>query len=631
MNNLTLPIIGLTGLVGYFLNKDGKNSRENKEKRDNVENFDKPNGDNIYSSNKVNEVNKELLDRSLQMYRDAEEPEKTGVLPPLYNIYNPSGNKNILQGQSFTPVNSQEMAQIENINKIVDVTQTSKPPIINERPMFQTKYKGSEDLSVNYSEIDNKIIENVSLLTGEKIDNYHTNMVPFFGSNVKQNVETFQNEMLLDKYTGNKSTFKHKQEIEPMFAQQQENIYGTPIFTNEINSDRYISSLYKQNEKPFQDEKIIRPIAGTFTNKIKPEFKSVDDLRVANKPQISYKGRTIEGQKGEVRGIQAEVKKQRPPTYYEKGMDHLFRTTGEVIAEKSVEDYSTNFKNTSRQSYNLEYMGGAKSDLTADRQRMKRIDNSEEIGYSLVQEPKRENYENDYLRNVGGYKSVNDYGRKTYKNYETERATTEDKSHLLNRASMTLGLKTKFRDLPKTTVKETTLKTDNTGNVKTTFDQTFTEMYNQGLVDISAKTTNKQTTLTKNFLGNINKNDGMGYLVNKYDAPMTGKEIIVSNIEYRPGGHQTFQLGSGKDVYGDIQSTENQLLKEQEDRRLKLNPKLSQVIATPMTMGVPIRVRFDDDLEDTVFDDRNNEISQLISKQHEENPFSIYSKNNNKN
>jgi hypothetical protein len=629
MNKLTLPIIGLTGLIGYFLNKDGKNPRRQEEKRENIEKFDKPNGDNIYSSNKVNEVNQELLEKSLKMYKDAEEPEKTGVLPPLYNIYNPSGNKNILQGQDFVEINSQKMANIENINKTVDVTQTSKPPIINERPMFQTKYKGTEDINVNYSEIDNKIIENVSLLTGKPIDNYHTNMVPFFGSNIKQNVETFQNEMLLDKYTGNKYTFQHKKEIEPMFDKMEENIYGTPIFTNEINSDRYISSLYKQGEKPFQDEKIVRPISGTFTNKIKPEFKSIDELRASNKPQISYKGRTIDGQKGEVRGIQAEVKKQRPPTYYEKGIDHLFRTTGEVIANKSEEDYNTNFKNTSRQAYNIEYVGGAKSDLTSDRQRMKMIDNSDEIGYSAVQEPKRENYENDYIRNVSGYKSVDDYGRKTYKNYETERVTTEDKTHLLNRSSNTLGLKPKYRDLPKTTIKETTIYTDNTGNVKTTFDKAFTDMYNNGLVDVSAKTTNKQTTLTKNFLGNVNKNDGMGYLVNKYDAPMTGKEIIVSNIEYRPGGPQTFQLTSGKNVQGEIKSTENQLLKEQEDRRQKMNPKLSQVIATPISIGVPVRSRFDDDPEDTVFDDRNNDISQLISKQHADNPYSIYSKNNN--
>ena len=87
MNKLTLPIIGLTGLIGYFLNKDGKNPRRQEEKRENIEKFDKPNGDNIYSSNKVNEVNQELLEKSLKMYKDAEEPEKTGVLPPLYNIY----------------------------------------------------------------------------------------------------------------------------------------------------------------------------------------------------------------------------------------------------------------------------------------------------------------------------------------------------------------------------------------------------------------------------------------------------------------------------------------------------------------------------------------------------------------
>ena len=95
MSDLTLPLIGLTTLVGYFFSRNGKNPRQQEIKRNTVEAFDKPNGSNIYESNVVEEANKEILERSLENYKLAENPSETGLIKPLFNTYSEIGRAHV--------------------------------------------------------------------------------------------------------------------------------------------------------------------------------------------------------------------------------------------------------------------------------------------------------------------------------------------------------------------------------------------------------------------------------------------------------------------------------------------------------------------------------------------------------
>ena len=166
-----------------------------------------------------------------------------------------------------------------------------------------------------------------------------------------------------------------------------------------------------------------------------------------------------------------------------------------------------------------------------------------------------------------------------------------------------MGLKTVYRDTPKTTTKETTLLFDNRGNIKTTFDANVTETVDNGMVNLNFKTTHKETLVDNKYIGGVDKKEGLGYLTNKYDAKTTGKEIVTERSKYmgnvqgpsqntlrdnyenaeirdrqeialtgeRPSGPQYFQIGSGKNLQGEIKSTDNLLLKEQLDRRKPMN------------------------------------------------------------
>lgn len=613
-----LPIIGLTMLAGYIFNKDGKVPREETIKTQ-IEQFEKPNGTNIYTSNIVNEANQKLLDKSLENYKKAENPAETGMLPPLYNTYSSVG-------RNVTLPSIDNLAKTQDFQTLIKYNDPKAKYAgnIELRPMFSESLPIRQQTTSAFNED-----QQVSLLTGAPLEQSHINMVPFFGSSVKQNIETFSNESLLDNKTGTMSSvFQHKQEVPSMFETKPQDIYGTPLFTNQVNQDRFIPSVYRQNEKGTQDIKVPAPIAGTFDNKIvdKSQYKTIDELRASNKPQISYEGRTLAGQVTTVRGVHAEVKKQRPETYFEQSHDQLLTTTGEFIAPKVDENYDINFKNTSRQDYNLEYYGHVKGDNLKQSQRVRSIDNSDELDAAIFQDPKRNNFENDYLRNAGvsSLTSTIDYGKGSMTAHETERTTSGLESHILNPTKKEFGMRTRQQDNVKQTIKETTLSFDNSGNIKTIYDRGVSHAYNKGITDISFKTTNKETMILNNYKGNANKMEGMGYLVNKQTPRDTYKEETL--VVDRAAGPQNFQIASGKTSYGDVKYTENMVLKESEDQREKINYYRSQIIPDKKTFGSITKYNYDDDIMDTVNADRLQ--PDLIQGQHDKNPYSIYNKNN---
>lgn len=655
MSDLTLPLIGLTTLIGYFFSKDGKTPRNQEIKRQNIEAFDKPNGSNIYTSNIVDEANKEILERSLENYKLSENPAETGFLPPLYNTYSAIGNETVIDSKKKTinSLNSKQMGQLNDINRLG--ISESKIDITNQ-PMFKV---GNLLEKQEFSELNMDTNTSINYLTGLPYDESHNNMVPFFGGTIKQNIESFSNEALIENRSGKNATFKHKEEIKSLYDVEPENIYGNPVFTTQVEIDRYIPSLYKQNEKPVEQKYISAPISGTIDNPINPRLgaKTVDELRVLSKPKETYSGRTIAGQFGNVRGIQADVMKQRPDTYYEQETpDKLLRGPGAYVEKTMDRDYKTNLKSSSRQSYNMEYYGVANnSELNKTKQRLA-IDNSSELMSALFQTPKRQNFEGDYLRNANGSiydKKVDDYGKSGITSYESERATTGDRSHLLNAQRTEFGVAVRPQDQAKSTLKQTMLNGDNTGNVKSIFDNGKIAAYETGLLNVDAKTTQKQSLVDNKYLGQSEKERGMGYLVTKYDARTTGKELLTNKGDYRgnakfssesesrfkysnaeirdnkqevlmgqrPSGPQFFQTASGKVSQGKIKSTENMLLKECQDQREKMNVNVAQVIPTKTNIGMIVKYREDDGPEDTVSGQR---LDPSILKQLDNNPFVIY-------
>jgi hypothetical protein len=531
----TIALVGLITAAGYYLQDKTPRAQENVRnltQKDpeitKMSELEKPNSLNIYNSDKVAASNNEVLHRSLQNYKDAEEPSVSGILPPIYNSYSSIGNDTILNIK-FKDPSSENLAKIDDDNRRNDMfkVQTRK---IQDRPMFNPSTLTPSDSQQVFSNFGGGPLtnESVSLLTGQTIQRDHSNMVPFFGSNVKQNIETFTNVSTLDNFTGNTSTFIHKQEVAPQFDVVKQDITGTPLLTDNIDKSRFIPSAFRQGEKPFYEERISAPIAGTTTNPLSKNFNpSIDQLRVANKQQVSYEGRTKAGQMGSVRAASMPVVKNRPDTHYTLGPERLFTSTGAVIANRSTDNYE-NLTLTSRQDQNIEYYGAkvAKESL-ASGPRLRGVDNTDELDFSSAfQAPKRNQLRSDTERNMGSQiPTVNDYGKGSYNLPELERDTTKEYQSL-NVNQSNSGQHVALQDQAKSTIKETLLeKRDNSGNIRRFINKND----NTGMTDYSLKTTNKESLIYTNYKGQANKKDQVGYNVAKYRAKTTNKEMTSDN------------------------------------------------------------------------------------------------------
>jgi len=534
----TAALIFLTGYLGYQIANSKENLRNVSEKDlgpDDMPSYEKPNSLNIYNSNKTQAIDDELLQMSINQYKKAEDPSLTGVLPPIFNSYAIVGDnslalKDILSKQPSTQV----LSEMNHTNKYIDFAKKPEPPL-EKRPMFNSAY--NTELAQDFSNFGSGPKTNVetSLLTGLPIDRDHQNMVPFFGGSVKQNIEQYANVATLDNYTGTTDTFIHKQEQTPQFERVKQDI--NPITLN-IETDRYIPSRFKQNERPFEQERITAPIADTLDNPIydaAASFPTIDQLRTGNNPQISYSAPLKSAQYGSVRGTQAKFVKNQPDTHFKLGTDRLFT---DVNRSKDRATYNfSNLQSTDRSNQNLEYYGNAASKESLKTEpRYTSIDNSNEMNV-FVQPSTRQTLSNDYTRNIKQATTTNNsnYNRDSINLPELERNSTNT-MHSVNVNKSGSGGKIGILDDIRGTTKETMLYGDKSGHINSVIRQSDTILADIGLSDYNFKTTQKEMMVDQNYIGQPMKNDQTGYTVNKYNAKTTHKETTSDN----------YYQGSGK-------------------------------------------------------------------------------------
>jgi len=174
-----------------------------------------------------------------------------------------------------------------------------------------------------------------SNLSGQEIpaaDFKHSNMQPFFGGRMKQNMAPSANTSRLDMYTGAGTTQIQKQEQAPMFNHNQP--FGQP-FGNEANAEfiksRIVDPQRRNNERPFEATRVGAGVGeyGGITGKggfqqfevnevMKRAMPTTDKLRVATNPKLSYNNQVVPG----VHFVSAaaldsgEVRKYRPDTFF---------------------------------------------------------------------------------------------------------------------------------------------------------------------------------------------------------------------------------------------------------------------------------------------------------------------------
>ena len=325
-----MELIAIGGLVGlgYYLNKDGldRNKFQNTNIQDFLNNYEKKiTGTNIYNSKDTINIRKEEQNIADDLYNKAKNTKDTNVLisgPPSAFIQD-SNNENINLPLEFKDEYTQMNTSKEQMNKINDIS-------------FN---RTSNELSGGWNTTLND--KKMSNLTGTVVENYHNNMVPYFGSRVTQNTDENATGTIVDYMSGTDKVYKEKCEIPVMFAPTTNitNPYGAQNMDSE-EYDRYVVGNIRNNEAPIEKTYVgpglnkgyVSEGSGGFQQSDKRDYllpKTTNELRVKTNPKLSYNGRIISGKKISRTGKVGIVEKNRPDSFSVWTPDRLFTTVGD--------------------------------------------------------------------------------------------------------------------------------------------------------------------------------------------------------------------------------------------------------------------------------------------------------------
>ncbi len=207
-------------------------------------------------------------------------------------------------------------------------------------------------------------------------DTGHNNMVPFYGSKVTQSTYSGATDGILDTYTGTgKNTFFHKEEAGAFFKPESAagNPWGRQSET-EFEQSRMVTSMSTKNVFPIDQVQVGPGINDGYTNLPSGGYqqdtareyalpKTTDELRVMNKPKVTYAGEVIPGAHFITEmGIQAPVKKNRPDRFQvltgnNGSLDHVNTTMGQQVAAAIYPEQMMKLQN--RENTSVEYEGAA--------------------------------------------------------------------------------------------------------------------------------------------------------------------------------------------------------------------------------------------------------------------------------
>ena len=289
----------------------------------------------------------------------------------------------------------------------------------------------------------------VSALTGLPIKSEeftHNNMVPFYRGSLKQNMSDTSNRQILDSHVGSGSDQIAKREQAPLFDPHREpvsNINGMESITSFVQ-DRMLAPTSRAGERPVEPTMVGPGVGEGFSslpkggfqkyeiNEIARQRLSVDELRAASNPKITYEGIVVPGKSIALqRGDLGETRKYRPDTFFlnEHG-ERNFVTASDN--SKPMERATEVIKYQSRVETSAEFMGPAAS-----------TDFSATYAVPSFRAPLARQHDGYGMRNADGSTygisdtdaPNNDFGASSYDLLTNQRNVTSERGQGLNLAT----------------------------------------------------------------------------------------------------------------------------------------------------------------------------------------------------
>lgn len=386
------------------------------------------------------------------------------------------------------------------LNKNYEMAKNPKKyGVIPSQPIYSSR--GSM-----YQEINNDNSENISLLSGKRInknDFMHNNMQPFIKGNVTQNTDIERFTSKLDNNTGIDKFYKRKQEVvnNNLSSPNMHNINGARSATDFLQSRMNIPTIMN-NILPFEQQNVGPGLNSGYTTKPSGGFqqidtrtyampKSIDDLRTKVDQRSGTFKIPIQAPKTGTaqRGVVMPLQKNKPETTYEQNILNWFKSKS--IFSKTTARPEINIKDTHRQTTHAEYHGTGK------------FINKQGMG------------END------------DYGKSKIMVYDNERNSSETETPVANLTSIVKATINPILDALKLTLKEYTIEAPRAvGNTSIQIPNKLTTHDKNDIM----KTTIKETTIHDSDNLNLTGPDGT-YTALHDDAKTTVKETTIHDGE----------------------------------------------------------------------------------------------------
>lgn len=387
-----------------------------------------------------------------------------------------------------------------------------------ERYYLQSKYEdeAEKDDSIHMS------------LTGDpvkKTDLTHNNMVPFFGSKVSGTTYGMdRHEAQMDTLQGAGSQYIRKQEQAPLFEPKKDMgwAHGMPDTSTFVQS-RMNPAMRMNNVKPWEEEQVAPGLnqpgssagSGGFNSALEARQrwipKTVDELRTATNPKITYDGVTLGGQRPvQNRGIHGRVEKQRPDTYFINTPDRYLTTTGVEKAQSARAAQVLRPEN--RTTTTREYFGGT---TISESEAPRAPQNFRPSTRPQLDAPVN-HLSNPHAK--GKYAATtNDYGIQGYQALPNARSLTTTRTPNQGGVSgIAKAVISPLLDMLRPSRKENVIgNLRPTGNAQTAVKESY--VYNPA---DRAKTTIREMTETNPYPMNVGNSQyqGYGYQVNKHQS-----------------------------------------------------------------------------------------------------------------
>ena len=489
-------------------------------------------------------------------------------------IVNKTQNAPMIKKLSYPKSEKPSMDNVYN-SKYSDETLRILANKVNQKYQMSRNPQDTGVIGLNYPLL--KDADKIKSMNGTYIekDNFtHNNMIPFFGGSIRQNTEPFANSSVLLNHNGTDDLYKTKTEVKSFFEQCQDvgNVNGMDN-KNDYYRERMVAPTVKNNVFPIPQVKVGPGVNRGFSSSPTGGYqqydtrdyvmpKNVDELRVADKPKVTFAGKTIDGQKAKVRGELGVVNKNTPDTYYEQTQDMWLKTTG--ACTKGMVNPAQIVKETNRQDTTTEYVGSAYGQ--DQKQRVK------DPSVQSTRRPVLEKFDvGSAVITKHGAKETFDHGKSNILVYENERDITTTRVYQGNITSLIKSIIAPIVDMVKVTKKDETI--DNPrhfGNLSMQIPDKAT-LYDPNDV---ARTTLKEQLIHDNVVGNLKGNEKLTiYDPNDIARTTLKEQLIHDNVVGNLKGNEKNTVYDPNDIART--TLKEQLIHDNVVGNLKGNEKLT--------------------------------------------------------